>query len=78
MIASRSGHRRCRCADRWQAIGGAAGLLRVWTNEPLLFHMLFGCLIIRALVVVLAPADGSQARPHYDFHRRQLTLTTPA
>ena len=33
-----------------------------WTNEQLLFHMLFGYLLVRALL------------QHFDHHQKQLTL----
>ena len=41
----------------------------------------FHRLLLRRRPHLRAPADGGQARyptRHYDFHRRQLTLTIPA
>ncbi|UQX01873.1 hypothetical protein [Streptomyces sp. RerS4] len=59
-----------------------------WNNEQLLFHMLFGYILMRPLLILMRVfarlprgVGGAFARllnaatRHFDFHHRQLTLT---
>src|SRR6266540_3371885 len=53
-----------------------------WTNQQLLFHMLFGYFIVRALLGLVPFFRDSMTlydvyrygTQHFDYHRRQLTL----